>query len=256
MMLLTSLTLMTAPALAAREADLETTVSLPASTLVYDEERVSITVANNGNKNASDVELTIQLPETHTSPTVYVMGDVTDLNSKCSLSGTEVTCDLGRVRKNRSKTVWLDIILPWSAAAADFDAAATTTTAEANTADDSDIGAASLTYVDVVIAGPIDVVNQHCTGTDLIGFYECTLFPSSISSHDVIFNDDGTIDLGVTDYTGTWEQDTDDHLWFEYSYQGNVVAEFEGNGVNADCFEGITDFGTGYVAPYEVCLVP
>jgi len=256
MTLITALTLMTTPALAAREADLETTVSLPASTLVYDEERVSITVANNGNKNAADVELTIQLPETNTSPTVYVMGDVTGMNSKCSASDTQIICDLGKVRKNRSKTVWFDIILPWSAEVAEFDATATTITAEANTADDSDLGAASLTYVDVAIVGPIDVVNQHCTGTDLLGFYECTLFPSSISSHDVIFNDDGSIDLGVTDYTGSWDQDTDDHLWFEYRYQGDLVAEFEGNGVNADCFEGITDFGTGWVAPYEVCLTP
>lgn len=56
-------------------------------------------------------------------------------------------------------------------------------------------------------------------------------------------------------YYGWWGQDTDDHLWFEYWYNGAMELSFEGNGTINGCFDGLSQFsGSTYVAPYEVCF--
>ena len=100
-----------------------------------------------------------------------------------------------------------------------------------------------------------DATNMHCTGTGLAAFYECTLFPSSISSHPITFQSGNSIDLGVAGYSGYWTQPTTDSLYFEYYYGTDTVAVFYGEGVSGSCFEGLTTFpGSGWVAPYEVCL--
>jgi hypothetical protein len=244
-------------ATASAAPDLQTSLSVPAGELVYDSALVEVTVANTGSRHANNVEVVIQLPETNTSPQVYTMGDVTGRDSGCAQVGTAVVCDLGRVRKGQSATRWLEIALPWSDGSLDFTASASSTSGEDNPADNTDSGAASLVYVDSAIAGPVDYVARHCTGVGLEAFYECTLFPSSISTHDGIFEGDGSVSFPPPygDYSGSWTQDSDDHLYFQYTLFGDVVAEFEGNGVGGDCFEGLTTFpGSSYVSPYEVCL--
>jgi hypothetical protein len=98
-------------------------------------------------------------------------------------------------------------------------------------------------------------VNRHCTGTGLTAWYECTLFPSSISQHTAEFHADGTITFpGEPDFTGGWSQNGDDHLAFTYYELGTPVASFEGRGASASCFEGLTAFDPPWVAPYEVCF--
>lgn len=95
------------------------------------------------------------------------------------------------------------------------------------------------------------------TGTGLTSFFECTLFPSSISSHDTVFNADQTISFpgAAANYTGTWSQPSADRLVFSYFEDGLLVASFDGRGVNSNCFEGKTIFpGSAYVSMYEVCF--
>jgi hypothetical protein len=231
---------------------LSTTLSLPSSMDVYVEDTVTVTVKNTGNSNANDVSLTIQLPETNTSPSVYVLGDLGAYSADCTESGTTLVCDLGRIRKNRSTTVSLDIALPWSFDTLDFAATATASNASSSV----DVDSATVVYVDQVISGTANITNRHCTGTGLVAFYECTLFPSSISSHSATLVSGGTVSFdNFPGYGGSWGQDSDDHLWFEYTYNGDIVAEFEGNGVGGGCFEGLTTFpGSAWVSPYEVCL--
>ncbi len=233
-------------------ANLDTTMTLPSGMDVDAVETVSVKVKNTGNKHAQSVSLTIQLPETNTSPGVYVLGDLDSASASCAESGTTLVCDLGRIRKGKSSTVSFDIALPWSFDTLDFEATATAS----NASSDSDSDSAVVVYVDQVLSGTNDITNQHCTGIGLVAFYECTLFPSSISSHSATLESDGSVSFdGMAGYGGSWGQDDDDHLWFEYTYNGNIVAEFEGNGVGGDCFEGLTAFpGSTYVAPYEVCV--
>ena len=249
-MLITLLTLS-----AHADADLSVSLTMPTGTAVYDEDTVWVDVSNVGNKNAQSVSLTIQLPQTNTSPTVSVMGDLGAYDGDCTQSGTTLDCSLGRLKRGESVSVYLDIALPQSAAALTFEAEATTTSAESNTANNIDDADAVLTYYDVPISGPAAVTNQHCTGVGLTAFYECTLSPSSISSHAAILESDGSITLGYPGYTGSWSQSSADTLWFAYTYYGTVVATFSGEGVDGSCFEGLTTFpGSAYVSPYQVCL--
>ena len=246
---------LTAPASAG--ADLETTMTLPALADVYVDDEISVKVKNVGNRHASNVELRIQLPETATSPQVYVMGDLGVIDSKCTEVGTELVCDLRRVRKGKSKTIRFDFAMPWSDNDLVFDADASTTSSESNLSNNGDTDIAAVVYVDQLIDAPAGVSNRHCTGQGLQGFYECTLFPSSISGHDILLEDDGSITFppGISGYTGTWWQDTDDHLHFEYEALGMTRVVFDGNGVGGDCFEGVSTFpGTPYNAGYEVCF--
>lgn len=244
------------PALAA--SDLVTSITPPSGTYVYQTGRYYVTVTNNGNATANSSSVVIQLPVTHTSPQVYVMGTVGAKSASCTTSGTTLSCSLGAISKRRSTSVYFDIAMPESTSALTITATAATTSSENSTANNGASHTASLNNYAVSWSGPATITNDHCTGTTLTSYFECTLFPSSISSHDVIFNTNGTIDFSPVDssgaYTGTWTQASADHLAFSYYEYGTLVAEFEGWGVSTSCWEGITTFpGSSYVSPYHVC---
>ncbi|MCB9777667.1 MAG: hypothetical protein H6742_03810 [Alphaproteobacteria bacterium] len=236
--------------------DLAVTVSAPALVDVYDAATLSVRVENHGSANADGVSLVIALPETATSPTVHVLGDLSAVDGRCVQVGTALECSLGRIRAGRSETVTFAYAAPWAGVALDIDAEATAP-GEANAADNIDGVTLDVVYVDSPIDAPAGVTNRHCTGTGLQAFYECTLYPSSISTHDILLNADGSMGFppGISGYTGSWWQDTDDHLHFEYEALGMTRLVFDGNGVGGDCFEGLSEFpGTGYNAGYEVCF--
>lgn len=250
-----SLTVLSPAAFAASGADLVTTLDGPTSVMVYETGEYNVVVDNNGNRNASDVEVVIQLPETNTSPTVHVMGIVDAWSSACAPSGTTLVCDLGRIRKGKSKSVWFDLALPEADQVLSIDATASSSTQERNPGDESDSITPILDNYDVALTTPQALFNSHCTGQGLTSFYECALHPSSITSHSITLNTDGSVELGVPGYTGSWSQGAPDQLAFTYSYNGQVVADFEGFGVSSSCFEGLTLFpNSSWVSPYEVCL--
>ena len=103
--------------------------------------------------------------------------------------------------------------------------------------------------------------NDHCTGQGLTSYFECTLFPSSISSHDTVFEPGGVISFpsAPSTYTGTWTQNpTNQTLQFKYYDGGGEVASFVGVAVSNGCFEGRVDFTppSNYMSMYSVCLTP
>lgn len=255
--LLTVLVVLSAAGPAFAHSDLTVSIDAPPGAFVYDMERYEVTVSNVGNRNARNVELVVELPETNTSPTVHVMGDLGAMSSDCAQSGNTLVCSLGRIRKNRSETVFFDIALPQNDGPLEFVATASTTSRENTTANNEDSHIASLSNPPLLVSAPNGVQNWHCTGQGLTSFFECELYPSSISGHDILLEANGTITFapGVTGYTGVWSQSGTGHLTFQY-YAGNILrADFEGYAVDADCFEGVTEFvGTPYVAPYRVCL--
>ena len=249
-------TLLTSSASAASVADLVVTLAPPAGVHVFEEGRYTVTVRNTGNRNASAVSLTINLPATHTSPQVFVMGDLGARDSRCTLSGTRLTCNLGTINRGASTAVFFNLALPYSAAALNFNLNATTTTVETNTANNTLAYSAAPLAWPVSIIPPVNVVNRHCTGTTITSFYECELFPSSISSHNTIFNADHTITIpDAPTYTGTWTQPAADRLQFQYFDGTTLLASFDGRGVDGRCFHGMTTFpGSTYVSAYEVCM--
>lgn len=243
----------TAPAFAA--PDLTVTLTAPTLKYVYQTGRYTATVKNVGNQTANSASVVIQLPETATSPTVHIMGTVTGKSAACTQSGTKLTCALGSIQRNKSKSVYVDIALPHAVDPMVFEAVAAFP-GEPNTANNDDSLAAVLRNYSVAFTAPRTIVNQHCTGTALSSFYECTLYPSSISSHEIVLNPNGTVSIvGEPDYEGTWSRSGPTQLSFTYTYLGDVVAEFVGHGVDASCFEGMTTFpGSSYVSMYEACL--
>ena len=263
-------------AVAAPAPNLSVSYAPPALTSVYSPGTYGVTVANIGSRDAAGVELSIQLPATKTSPQVFVTGNLLPgYTPTCALGGasgtaggTKLICNLGIVKKYKSKTVMFTIELPEKTGALTFTSSATTTTSpETDPANNINIvRIATLDYYENSFSfdgnGEAAYVNRHCTGTGLTAYFECAKFPSSISSHPAVFHDDGTISIpSYPDYTGSWSIHGDT-LAFDYVYipTGQVEVLFTGRGVpGAGCWEGLTRFPDGaggyspYVSPYRVC---
>jgi hypothetical protein len=157
--------------------------------------------------------------------------------------------------------VFFDIALPYSTEPIVFDATVSLSppSTESYFLNNSVHHVASLLTYSVTMATPVTVENRHCTGqTSLSSFFECALFPSSISSHSTTFNTGGTITFidAPPTFTGTWTHTPSNRLRFSYFDSGQLAAEFDGRGVSAKCFEGKTTFpgSPTYVSLYRVCL--
>ncbi|MEZ4449547.1 MAG: hypothetical protein R3B09_08705 [Nannocystaceae bacterium] len=237
-------------------ANLRVTIPASAPTHVYDDLDYDVIVANTGNKSAAAVTLSIALPQTHTSPQVHVMGDLSGVDPRCALNGTTLSCALGTIAKGQSAAVSFSIALPEADAPLSITATAATSSSESTLADNSASDTPTLLHYAVSIGDDALAENRHCTGQGLTSFFECELFPSSITEHDAVFHGDGTITFpDAPEYGGEWSQAAADQLSFVYTYAGQVIAEFEGAGTNPSCFEGITHFpGSAYLSPYEVCF--
>lgn len=255
-MLLSLVTFASLALAASPKPDLTSSFTAPTATpYVYQSGAVKVNVKNVGTATAASASVVIQLPVTNTSPGVYTMGTVGTMTSGCTASGTKVTCALGSMAKNTTKSVTINITLPESIGTLDFSAHAATTTTESSTTNNDSSYVATLNNYVVPTTASMNVTNRHCTGTGLESFFECELFPSSISEHEAVFNSDGTVSIpGYPDYSGAWSV-VGDELTFNYSYFGTIEAEFVGYGVDStNCWEGETTFpGSPYNSMYEVC---
>jgi len=248
--------LVATPAFAA--ADLKVSIPAPAAQYVYSPTSYSIRVQNIGNAKANNVALTVTLPLTHTSPSVYVMGTLSAIDTRCAVSSNKLVCQLGTISNSKETSVTFKLAMPEANEVLKVSAAATTTSSETVTSNNSATNLPTQLNYAVTIPGGSYVTNRHCTGTNLTSFFECELFPSSISSHDTILNANGTVTVVAdpVNYTGTWSQPSPNQLNFQYFENGNLVVDFKGYGSTTTCFEGITLFpnSPNYVSPYKVCL--
>lgn len=239
-----------------RRPNLSASISAPSGVSYGANARYTVNVANVGNATASTATLTIQLPQTHTSPTVHILGDLGSRDGRCSVSGTTLVCALTNLRANRSTAVWFDLAIPYSSAPVDL-SAAVSTSSDSDASNDRDAATLSLTAVNVAVNAPRQTLVRHCTGTNLTSFFECELYPSSITEHETVLHANGTLDFlgeaaGI--YFGTWSQPAPNRLQMTYTDNGNAVATFDGYGIDG-CFEGRTTFpNSNYVSMYQVCL--
>jgi hypothetical protein len=249
--------LLSSPAFAATGANLGVSVTPPSGVHVYEAGTYSVRVDNTGNKNASSVMLSIQLPVTHTSPQVYIMGDLGTFSSSCTLAGTALSCSLGTINRGAWKSVSFTISMPYSTAPLVIDATATTTTNDTNPANNHLAYTATPLTTTYPVTAPDLMLNSHCTGTGLTSFYECTRFPSSIASFDSILETDGSITIigAPPNNTGEWTQTGADSLLIEYFEDGLLSASLDARSVDADCYEGPMTFypPSPYLAMYRVC---
>lgn len=250
-----------APAWAAPAPDLSVRLTPPSVVRVYQPASFNVRVSNLGNRNAAGVLLTIQLPRTQTSPTVHVMGTLGAYSAPCSRSNTALVCPLGTINKNKSTSVFFEIALPYSAAPIVFSASASTTTLpEVNPTNNALTYTASPMPFDAAVSHAAPALNEHCTGQpSLSSYFECVLYPSSITSHETTFNANGSLTFfnGPATMNGTWTHaPSTDRLQFWYYDGAQLEAQFDGRGVSAKCFEGKTTFPSSpdYVSLYRVCF--
>ncbi len=262
------------PLVVAPGADLRiTTFGQTSQTTVDGYQQFRVTVRNFGNADSNPTTLAVTLLQTQTSPSSYLLGNLQAVPSGCSLSGRTLSCALGRLRNNgpqgdRERTVTFGYRIPVTTQARVLTASvAGTGEPAANATDNSATLTAGVTYRAVAVTAGTKSA-QHCTGTNLTAYFECTTSPSSISSHDADYHADGTITFaGEPTFSGIWSQPDPTRLHFEYRSGGYAVAVFDGFGADGSCFEGITRFYddpnpndaippvlSSYNAPYRVCF--
>ena len=246
---------------AAPRADLQVQLIAPSSVQISTATTYTATVKNLG-PSTTNATLVIEFPLTNTSPTVAILGTVTESESACSIASNKITCALGSLRKNKSVSVSYSYTAPVSTKTLQMNAIVSSSVTDTITGNNTATVVPNLTYPARSITSAA-VVNSHCTGTNLTSYFECLLFPSSIATHDTTLNADFTIGFTEPGYTGTWSQNAaKTTLFFEYfeaSGSGSTkIAEFNGHAINGlNCFDGLTTFfpqPSAYVSPYRVCL--
>lgn len=242
---------------ASRQPDLEVRPwAAPAAPMVNTAYQYTATVRNGGNLSAQNVVLTIEFPLTETSPNRYILGKVTAIPPGCTISQNKLVCSLGTIRNssNPSRSVTFNFEYPVTTKPLNLVARVTTSTGETNQANNSLAFAPTVRYPDLAITSA-NVLNSLCTGQGLTSFFECELFPSSISSFPMTLEQGGTITVDEPGYYGTWSQPALNRLQFSIS-NGVDGAQFDGYASGASCFEGITTFTppSPYSSPYKVCI--
>ncbi len=242
-------------------ADLDVQMTAPATSNISQAATYTVTVKNLGPNTAENARVTVTLPLTSTSPQVYVLGNLSGIDSRCTVVSNALSCTLGTLRKGKSATFTYGFAAPVSTKTLEMTAVGVSNTNDHVSGNNSDSVVPNLVYPSRPLT-TANIRNSHCTGTNLSSYFECALFPSSISTHDVTFNLDQTITLSEPGYTGTWSQNaakTSLHFeYFEVTGSGSSkVAEFNGWAINgANCFDGMTTFfpASTYVSPYHVCV--
>lgn len=260
-----ALTLAPATAEAANGPNLSVSVTPPPATNVYAAGRYNLTVANVGNRDALNVRVVINLPSSLTSPNVSVMGTLGARSAGCNVAGLVMTCTVNTIRAGRNAPLFFDVTFPLTTSSLAMPVTASSNPIDLNPANNTATITPNLrtfaTDIQAAIAnngGPLTADIDHCTGRDLVSFFQCVISPSSISSHQHVFNADNTISFAFPGYSGVWSQNPAlNQLTFSYYEGPDLALDFVGYGVDGtNCFEGITNFypASVYNSAYSVCL--
>ncbi len=239
--------------LAAPSADLTVQMSGPSTTSISTATTYTVSVKNLGPSTADGVKVSVALPLTNTSPTVHILGNV----SGCSVVANKLSCTVGTIKKNKTAIITYSYTAPVSTKVLQMTATATSNVADPVSGNSSASLVPNLVYPSRAITSAT-VTNSHCTGQNLSSYFECLLYPSSISSHETTLNADTTISFTEPGYTGNWSQNAaKTTLFFEYFDGAGKIAEFNGYAINgSNCFDGMTNFfpTSTYNSPYRVCI--
>ena len=255
-LLVPALSLVSSVAEAAPNLDLQVTLAAP-SVHVYEQGTYTFQVGNVGNRHATGVQLVIDLPATSTTP-IKLMGTLGPRDPRCTLTtNRRLTCALATINRNTSTTVAVALALPYSVGPLAISATATSsgTIPEATPSNNSLAHTAQLaTYPTSVAGGAAET--RVCSGTSLTSFFECELFPSSIQGFtgNLAANGSVTID-GEPTISGAWWLVGNDTLHVEY-VDGATIYTLDAKSIGGDCYEGRMNFGNGWVALHEMCIVP
>jgi hypothetical protein len=245
---------------ASSNSDLRVVLTAPSSVAINTPTVYTVEVKNFGPKTAEGTVLTVTLPLTNTSPTTAILGTVSGLSTGCSVVNKKIVCALGSLRNGRTVSVSYTYTAPVANKPLTMTAVGTVSNTDPIMGNNTSSVTPSFAYPSRVITGAstsLAILNSHCTGTALTSYFECMLFPSSIATHEVSFEPNGTISFTEVGYTGVWSQPSNYQLHFEYFDEFGKIAEFDGFATNGNnCFDGMTNFfpTSPYVSPYHVCV--
>jgi uncharacterized repeat protein (TIGR01451 family) len=249
--------LCTVSAYAAQNPNLRVTLQGPSAAAVYSPYQYTATVKNIGNGPAANVKVTIDLPETDTSPTKYILGTLSGFNAAyCQVVTRKLVCSQsGNLGNNQQRVYTFNFELPISTKTLSIKATGTTTsTNEIDPLNNWQTVTPGLSYGSIPLISA-NVLISMCTGRGLTSFFECELFPSSQQSHIFSLNQDMSVSV-YGDVVGTWDQPSASQLHL-YMVDGGTVIEHNGFARNGTCFEGMTTFDPnpgGYISPYKICV--
>jgi uncharacterized repeat protein (TIGR01451 family) len=245
-------------AYAAQNPNLRVTLQGPSTAAVYSPYQYTVTVKNIGNAPAANVKIVVDLPETDTSPTKYILGTLTGIQTGCVVVTRKLQCTSTiPLNSNQQRAYTFNFELPISTKILSVKATGTTTTAnEVDPLNNSQTVTQALSYGSITI--PVtgtDVLISMCTGRGLTSFFECEIFPSSQQHHIFTLHPDMSVSV-YGDVVGTWDQPSASRLHL-YMVNGGTVIEHNGFARNGTCFEGMTTFTPnpgGYISPYKICV--
>jgi Domain of unknown function DUF11 len=244
----------------APRADLKVELAAPATVEITRPTTYLVTVTNLAGQTSGAITARVRLPLTNTSPQVYILGTVSGLDSRCAVAANELVCNLAGLRKGWSTSFAYTYSAPVSTKPLQMSASVASATADPQPGNNSQSVVPNLVYPVRPISSA-NVRTRLCTGTGLTAFFECTLFPSSISSFDATLNADQSIVVSGMGTVGQWSQNaTRTSLRMAFvDGTGATTSEFNGWAINgANCFHGLTRHLSGsgnYVSPYEVCIL-
>jgi hypothetical protein len=243
---------------AAQKADLSVSLFAPVLEPVNSANIYTYRISNIGVKDATGSKIKITFPLTKTSPQRYLLGRLSQVDGRCSFSVDTLTCNLNLIRKNKFTDVSFAYSIPVSTTLVQMVAITSTNDQEMSLLNNRSEHQPALRYPSLAIASDASATNSHCTGQSLSAYFECELFPSSISSHGAVFHSNGSLSIPeAPDYVGAWQQSANDRLSFQYFDSNSLrILNFEGFGSVPGCFDGITHFdeNPAYVSAYRVCF--
>jgi uncharacterized repeat protein (TIGR01451 family) len=248
----------TATAHAAPKPNLRVTMTSPNAISAYTPYQYSVTVKNIGNAPAANVKVVVDLPETDTSPTKYILGTVSGLGTGCTIVARKIQCaTTGNLGNNQQRVYTFNLALPVSSKVLQIRATGSTTTPNEQDANNNTV---TKTPVFNYPANPLtsaDVLISMCTGRNLSSFFECELFPSSQQHHVFTLNPDTTVEV-YGQIVGNWDQVAGSNRLHMLMNDGSgTIVEFQGYASNTTCFEGKTTFTpspSGFMAIYRACV--
>jgi hypothetical protein len=218
-------------------------------------------VRNIGNQTAQNVVITVEFPLTNTSPTRYILGKLSAVSASsgtCSTAGNKITCNVGNIGNNQTRSVTFTFEQQVSTVAPFMKATATTASLnEVNANNNTLTLSPSVTYPNNIVTGGIYLVTS-CTGTNLTSFYECERSPGSTQTFEIDLDQSSTLSIPqAPGYFGFWDQNTllNKSLHFTIDGGSGTEAEFNGFASSGTCFKGITTFpqNPNYNSAYRVC---
>lgn len=242
-------------------ADLQVELNAPATVDVNLPTTYSVTVTNLGGQTSNAINARVTLPLTNTSPQVFVLGTVSGLDPRCSVVAKVLNCSLAALRKGWSTTFNYTYTAPVSTKSLQMTARAGSTSIDPVASNDSASVVPTLVYPVRAISSAA-ATTRLCSGSNLTSFFECTRYPSSISSFVASLNQDQSIGVAEPGYSGRWSQNaTRTSLKMEFfqdlGYGPVKVSEFNGMAIHgANCFHGLGQHmgSNNEVSPFELCL--